>query len=69
MTTLVLTLGVLAVCFTGMAIGLILQKKPLQGSCGGASSKGLPPDADCIVCGGDQKKCDTNAASQTSSRS
>ena len=40
-----------------MAIGLILGRKPIKGSCGGMSAVGM--EAACDVCGGDKNKCDT----------
>lgn len=40
-----------------MAIGVILGKKPISGSCGGMSAIGM--ESACDVCGGDKQKCDT----------
>lgn len=40
----------------GMAVGVILGRKPLQGSCGGLNKiDGL---GECDICGGDRNKCD-----------
>ncbi len=39
-----------------MAIGLIVQQKPLKGSCGGVAK--LMGNEDCEICGGDPNKCD-----------
>lgn len=41
------TLGVLLVCVAGMAIGVILAKKELKGSCGGL---GKVIGEDCMFC-------------------
>ncbi len=40
-----------------MAVGLILGRKPITGSCGGMSAVGM--ESACDVCGGDKGKCDT----------
>lgn len=40
-----------------MAVGVILGKKPITGSCGGMSAIGM--ESACDVCGGDKQKCDT----------
>lgn len=39
-----------------MAIGVILQNKPIKGSCGGLAALGMGND--CEICGGDRVKCD-----------
>jgi hypothetical protein len=44
-----------------MAIGIILNKKPLSGSCGG-----LNPNGACSICGGDPQKCDNTEADSIS---
>ena len=56
MATFFIAFFVLALIMAGMAIGAILQNKPLQGSCGGLSAVGL--DGDCEICGGDRNKCE-----------
>ncbi|WP_396586280.1 (Na+)-NQR maturation NqrM [Bermanella sp. R86510] len=40
-----------------MSIGVLLQNKPITGSCGGMSAIGM--ETACDVCGGDKSKCDT----------
>ena len=42
----------------GMAIGVIMGKSPLKGSCGGVGAALKESDYVCDLCGGDQKKCD-----------
>jgi len=42
-----------------MAIGVIVAKKPITGSCGGMSAIGM--DTACDVCGGDQTICETES--------
>ncbi|MGR6873696.1 (Na+)-NQR maturation NqrM [Pseudomonas sp. HK3] len=40
-----------------MAVGVLLGRKPISGSCGGMSAIGM--ESACDVCGGDKQKCDT----------
>ena len=54
--TLVLTIIIVGLLIAGMSIGVILQKKPIKGTCGGLSALGM--DTDCDICGGDRSKCD-----------
>jgi uncharacterized protein len=46
----------------GMAVGVMMGRKPIAGSCGGIGATGL--DKSCGICGGDTTKCEeatTNA--------
>ena len=56
LTTLLFSLGILALLFIFMGLGLILKRQPLQGSCGGIKALGLGEE--CEVCGGDANKCE-----------
>ena len=47
---IILFLGIMA-----MSIGVIFNRKPLSGSCGG-----LNPNGECSICGGDTNKCDNS---------
>ena len=42
---------ILILAITGMSIGVIFNRKPLSGSCGGLSSEGS-----CSICGNDPNK-------------
>ncbi|OIO10538.1 MAG: hypothetical protein AUJ52_03930 [Elusimicrobia bacterium CG1_02_63_36] len=66
MTTILLSVVVVGACAAAMAVGL-LWKKPLQGSCGGASGKRA--DMDCPACGGDPAKCERESPTSASSKS
>jgi len=48
---ILLTFLIIAACFAGLGIGLILTGKKLKGSCGGVASKGKGPDIECSICG------------------
>ncbi len=40
-----------------MAVGLLMGRKPIAGSCGGMSAIGM--ETACDVCGGDKTICET----------
>ncbi len=40
-----------------MAVGILMGRKPISGSCGGMSAIGM--ESACDVCGGDKTICDT----------
>lgn len=48
-----------------MAIGVLLGKKPISGSCGGVAAALGEKDYTCEICGDDPNKCDeiSNASS------
>ncbi len=52
--------------FLTMAIGLIVQGKPLKGSCGGVAK--LMGNEDCEICGGDPLKCDEEQEKQAQAK-
>jgi len=56
MTLFLLTLGVLALAMTGMAVGVLLSNRELRGSCGGLAVRG--PDGEPLTCG----NCDCRPA-------
>lgn len=41
-----------------MAIGVLMGRKPLKGSCGGVGAALGEKDYTCDLCGGDPNKCD-----------
>ncbi len=51
-----LALLVVAVLIAGMAIGVLMGRKPLAGSCGGMSALGM--EVACDICGGDEANCE-----------
>ena len=44
---------ILVVAITGVSVGVIFNRKPLSGSCGGLSTEGT-----CSISGNDPNKCD-----------
>ena len=55
-TTLILTFVIIALTMVAMAIGVIANRKPIKGSCGGISALGI--ETSCEICGGDTAKCE-----------
>lgn len=58
-----LAFAVFAAFFLVMALGLLLQGKPLKGSCGGVAT--LMGDEKCSFCGGDPDKCEEIESGKT----
>lgn len=56
MNMLLVTFFFMLFVVTIMAIGVIIGRKPIAGSCGGMSALGM--ETECDICGGDQSKCD-----------
>ena len=50
---IILGIIVLSIAIAGMAVGVIFNKKPLSGSCGG-----LNPEGVCSICGDIPKNCE-----------
>jgi len=40
----------------GMAIGVLMGRKPIAGSCGGIANLGI--EKECSICGGNRDKCE-----------
>jgi len=47
---------VMLILVAGMAIGVIMGREPIKGSCGGMAALGM--DTECSICGGNPAKCD-----------
>jgi hypothetical protein len=50
------TFVVMLLAVSGLAIGVMMGRKPLAGSCGGIASLGI--EKQCSLCGGNRQKCD-----------
>ena len=57
METMILSFVVLLMIVAGMAVGVLLGRKPIAGSCGGMTALGM--DVACDVCKGDPEVCET----------
>ncbi len=62
MATMVLSFVVLGLVIIGMAIGVIMGRKPIAGSCGGLANVGI--EGKCSICGDDPQKCDDEKEKQ-----
>ena len=58
MLELFLAFFVLALIMIGMALGIIMGKNPLKGSCGGVGAALKEDDYTCDLCEGDKNKCE-----------
>ena len=61
LTTFAFSFGLLGLVMAGMAIGVIMGRKPLKGSCGGVGAALGEKDYTCDICGDDPNKCDEQA--------
>ncbi len=57
MITFLVTLGVLLLVVAGMAVGVLMGREPIKGSCGGLNVQGL--EGECPFCGREEA-CDKN---------
>jgi hypothetical protein len=61
--SLVLVSFLALLIFVGlMAIGVLLGRKPIAGSCGGVGAALGEKDYTCPLCGGDENKCEQKQA-------
>ena len=64
MTEVILSIVIFGLLIAGMAVGVLLGRKPISGSCGGVGAALGEKDYSCDICGGDIKKCeDSNSES------
>jgi hypothetical protein len=62
MITLVLSFLVMLALIGAMAIGVVMGRKPISGSCGGMKTLGL--DVECEICGGNPDLCESESRPQ-----
>lgn len=60
MTTILLSIGLFLLLFAAMAVGIMLGREPIKGSCGGMAALGMK--GECEICGGDRTKCENAEA-------
>ncbi len=58
MTLFLVSLIAIVLMILLMAVGVLMGKEPLKGTCGGLNR--FTGDKECPVCGGDTAKCETN---------
>ncbi len=56
MTVFVLTAALIGIVMAIMAVGVMMGRGPIKGSCGGMGALGF--DTACDICGGDPKRCE-----------
>ncbi len=59
MATAILAFGFMLLVVGAMAIGVMLGRKPISGSCGGMKALGM--DVECEICGGNPNLCKTGS--------
>ena len=53
---IIIGITILSLAIIAMSVGVIFNRKPLSGSCGG-----LNPNGECSICGGNTEKCDSSS--------
>ncbi|WP_299586455.1 (Na+)-NQR maturation NqrM [uncultured Microbulbifer sp.] len=56
MTIFIFAFVAMLLVVAGMALGAMVQNKPLKGSCGGLNNIGMKQD--CTICGGNDDACE-----------
>ena len=56
MTLYLISALVIGLVIAAMAVGVMLGRPPIKGSCGGIGALGI--DQSCEICGGDPRRCD-----------
>jgi uncharacterized protein len=65
MLTIVLAFVLMLLLVAAMAVGVLMGRKPISGSCGGMGALGM--EVACDICGGDKGKCDEENSSTAAS--
>lgn len=63
MATMILAFMFFLLLIGAMAIGVILGRAPISGSCGGMKALGM--DVECEICGGNPALCDVSEPAAT----
>ncbi len=56
MAIFLITMLVIGLVITAMAVGVIFGRPPIKGSCGGIGALGI--DQACEICGGNPQRCE-----------
>lgn len=62
MATTLLAFVFMVIVMAAMAIGVLMGRKPISGSCGGMKALGM--NMDCEICGGNPSLCESGDASR-----
>ncbi len=65
MATFILGFILLSLVIAGMAIGVIMGRKPITGSCGGIGAALGEKNYTCDICGDDPSKCEEQGGEST----
>lgn len=65
---ILLAIVIVGLLIAGMAIGVIMGRKPISGSCGGVGKALGEENYQCDICGGDPQKCDEQTDTFSSNR-
>ncbi len=66
MTTMILAFVLTLLLVAAMAIGVLMGRKPIAGTCGGMKALGM--SGDCEICGGDPGLCDSSDEANLTTR-
>ena len=66
MAIFLVSLLVIGLVMAAMAIGVIMGRPPIKGSCGGMGALGI--DTACDICGGNPQRCDEETRSGDSEK-
>ena len=61
MAMFLISMLVIGLVIAGMAVGVILGRQPIKGSCGGMGALGI--DTSCDLCGGNPQRCEEETRS------
>lgn len=60
MTVFLVSMLVFGLVIAGMAVGVMLGRQPIKGSCGGMGAVGI--DSSCEICGGNPQRCEEESS-------
>ena len=69
MAEIILSIIIFGLLVTGMAVGVLMGRKPIAGSCGGVGAALGEDNYTCDICGDDPNKCDEQSDIQTQPQS
>lgn len=64
MAEIILSIIIFGLLVTAMAVGVLMGRKPIAGSCGGVGAALGEDNYTCDICGDDPNKCDEQGATK-----